>query len=1495
MSLTNTNEYYVTNRGYKIAKRICRDIKDNFSRKRAFAALICMDTLADYLYSQGYNIDISKNLYKILPINEEFEFTDIHCNGYFIDVIPVVNERFMLIPKSHFEKGIAPDLYVAASYSPITKKVKFAGCISSQDIDKSKQNEYYYIVRTDLLSAPDLVEETISMPREVSVSEDNHEAFDELFISYLDGTIEDSDKKHLLKHLIECKKCRDKFVDFFDYEMIAVHTKQYPEVLADHTLGIVGATEANDERYKNFEEITLEIDKEPDEYAEDEEEQTTSHKTIKPAIEDPLQILYGNKNNEMFDMIADKPIKKVSILTDIINDVQAEKAKSTSKQDISPKTGSINPEYYAEGLSEGIIEQKEETPQFIDFDDNQEKQNDNTLSLEESGSDDLLLIDDNDTPLTLEDNDSNAVNNSVLDKPVFLEEQEKQEENTTDILTSSEIEDRPLFAEEDDNSFDIISDQDETNEIELQNEDKDSANEDLLLVDNDEQPKEDEISLAADDENAKADILQDDDMLVIDDEDEKADILQKDNDDNISVVEDILTTNENAVREVSDSDTAELIESPIKDEDAFVPTEEENDIDDLVQFDVEDVDLTDENDNEYETADDGTRSKVPNNLEEAGVVASSLLDYEDKNKEEFISAAKDRLNILQSEDNADDNMLIIDDNDNLSADIKSDDDMLIIDDNNSQEQAQNSDDMWIEEDGFGYPIDEKNDILQKDNNDDMLVINDEDEKDDVLQKDNNDDMLVIDDEDEKDDVLQKDNDDDMLVIDDEDEKDDVLQKDNNDDMLVIDDEDENSSMDIKSDNNDETVLKDKEKNISEKTEKAEQNDDLTLDGDLLPSLEDDFDFGELEDFSEDNSNDLTLEEPKEEPKAEPQAEEKDYFPEIQTHKDEEDEKDDIVLIDDDLNEKVSLEDDFSFDDNSFIRPAGASMPEPSDNNFVRPASVPMSNDENEDDDLVIIDDEEENKDVTDFVRPASMWDFPDDNNEPAAAQTTPQNNVSDITSNSDKQEDTEDENDDFNPADFEFKDDTENPSEEEPQKAPSQLDIVLAGINKEKEKNPIDEEPIQNTSAPSEYNPNKNIFRQFKDAITAKEEAIEAGKFDDLEEPEEIEEPLINTTQTAEDEDDDLSYIDDEDVENLQPQFYSKDFSDVETFDSKEEEPVIETLDEQEKTTEKTYDDNEDEEEEEYEEYEEEIIDDSSENEEEEETLDSDEQDSEEDSEEEENTDSSQDEEADKKKKKLIAIIAASAVLAAAIIAGGGLAAKKFIFDKNQNAQTTETNDILGGDTQTAEDDGEAGGLLLPGDDNKPQPINEETGGLLIPDDNSEGALGASMPAQTTSTTPTETAPQQPAATPQTKEPSGLEAQAPQNVPTASTSGNDLSASKISWGVGASLAGSPDFKSYLQTTGKVIKANLNKDLRALKVAKPTGTTKLMFVLDETGKIESTATIKSCGSKQVDDFVLQSITQSIQTCSFPILPQDVLKANEQAVKSRNIKLSLTVTY
>ncbi|MGN0015676.1 MAG: zf-HC2 domain-containing protein, partial [Candidatus Gastranaerophilaceae bacterium] len=353
MALQTNSEYKISEQGFQAVKQICSNINDEQSRKRAFKALLCLDVLADALDSEGYKVDISKNLYKILPLNEEFEFTDLHYNGRFVDVLPVVNEKFILIPKIHFEYDIVPDIYVVAEYRD--KNVRFFGCINSSNLDKNNQNDKYYIMETTNLLPLNELEKLLNNPKTINLTDKSHTAFAPYFINYVDGTLNENNKKRLVAHLIECQECRDKFVEFFDYEIIAKNSAKYPDIMDDHTLDIVGAAAVNDEKYKNFEEITLEIDKEPDEYEEDDE--TESNKNIRPAIEDPLQVLYGagNQKKVFKDIVSPKPR---SVLGDIIKDFENDKevtdAEPVKEPVIIEKKETINPEYYQEDLSDGI-------------------------------------------------------------------------------------------------------------------------------------------------------------------------------------------------------------------------------------------------------------------------------------------------------------------------------------------------------------------------------------------------------------------------------------------------------------------------------------------------------------------------------------------------------------------------------------------------------------------------------------------------------------------------------------------------------------------------------------------------------------------------------------------------------------------------------------------------------------------------------------------------------------------------------------------------------------------------------------------------------------------------------------------------------------------------------------------------------------------------------------------------------------------------------------
>ena len=737
MTLTSDIEYKVTHKGLETARKICAKMDDQKSRKRAFKALLCLDALADYLFLHGIEVDISRNLYKIFPINKELEFTDLHCRGRFIDVLPVANDNYVLIPKKHSMYGIIPDMYVVADYNQITHNVKFLGCIEGNKVDKTKQIDGYFVMETSQLKSPTVLEEMLNEEKPLHLTNENHSEIASYFIDYLDGTISDDNKQQLLLHLTECKACRNVLTEFFDYETIAKQTQKYPEVFNDSTLDIVGAAAVNDEKHKNFKEVTIEIDKEPDEYEEDEQNQ---QKSIRSAIEDPLQMLYKNNNSEIFDILgeAQKAAPK-SIIDAILT--EKEQHKEEAKETPKP-TGNINPKYYAEDLSDGLDTLENETKIITDTDEIEQKIENKVLEdLKEEIKEEVkeevekelkLEKEQEETPNFKKELDGlNTQKMSASDESLLLGEETKTV-------------DKPDFANDDEDRIEIL----------------DEPEDDLLLL-NEEEEKNNEFP-QLDVPEPKNELPTAMDGVVYIDEDEKAETYTQNDELNL------LDTEQNDVAPTELEDTNEISE------------------DELIHFDAVDIDIIDEDDEYKETEP----APIPKNIAAEGLAASSLLDYEEENNVKPLPAAKDDEIINVSDDDiseinitplnasvAIDPMAIL----NTPAEEKAQkqnveeenyDDLLFIDENEEETQPKTSD---------------NNDILNLDDDSDDLVLLDDD------NKTSNDDLLVLDDKKE----LETSDDDDLILLDDNEEQPTApksVEPQADDDMLILDDEDDNNDL-----------------------------------------------------------------------------------------------------------------------------------------------------------------------------------------------------------------------------------------------------------------------------------------------------------------------------------------------------------------------------------------------------------------------------------------------------------------------------------------------------------------------------------------------------------------------------------------------------------------------------------------------------------------------------------------------------------------------------
>ena len=1417
MALYATSEYKVSEKAYNAARHICSKISSQAGRKRAFKALICMDTLADYLYSQGYKVDISKNLYKIAQINEEFEFTDIHYNGRFINVLPVVNGKFVLIPKIHYYYETIPDLYVVADYSQTTKKVKILGCIEGNNVDKSKQNDKYYITDINNLQTPDIIEERLNVIKLNDLTENNHDIIHSFFIDYIDGAILTEDnKQRLITHLIECKDCRNTLVEYYDYETIVKNTKKYPDVFADHTLDIVGAAAVNDEKYKDYEEITLEIDKEPDEYEEDEE--TTINetgKTIKPAVDDPLQLLYSKgKNREIFNILNEKPKKQSkSMLSEIIQDIEKEQAEDIPQKEIS-YSGSINPEYYAEDLSEGFdIENEQKETQTDSNTKNIETIEETTINEEKQEEEYSHLSRTNaeGKPLYLED--ISALEERVEDKPKFTEKLNPQIESTMSVndeiilLDDAYDVDIPKFSETL-KADTKISNQEpiDNEEIIIIKEEKEEEFPELQTIN-----EEDNIPTAMDGliyiDHSEENITNDNNIipesLVVTEED-----LIDDN-----ILEEEIITEEKILQ--ADNDITEEIE------DNYNFEEEE-----LLHINVEDIDIIDEKD--LEDYLNNKEIKMPSIISEDSVVATNTQN------DDFMLIGDDDLT-QETPQEVVTSQTIEDDNDDFM--LIGDDDLILKDDedfsNNTQietqEQKINSSTLETADDDLLIFEEETTQIQEIDSTN----ISKEIKTIEKTEQNNLDDFALLEDSGDDSSLLTFDNDDSFLLEEDEDD-------------LIIEETPQQSSY-ISNYSSDETT-----------TNPLEENDE--------------------EKYSE-----------------------SDFIRPQGASYEEEDEDDELVIIDDDNPEAFMRPASMQ---NDFVRPA--SMQD--DNDFVRPAGIYSAKETNEiedDDDFVIFDDEKEIEDeiTNKFETKTEIENEELENNQEEDMLIL----------------DDEDE---------------EITQEETPKKAPSQLDLIFSSLS-EREKEQInktqssapkeelkEQETLKSTITPEQLEKLRNgtLFNDeltqsqtsktkvFKDAIAAKEEAKEAGKLDNIPESIPADEPLINTTK-YDDEDVEYVYVDDEEDEETDINEYlanDKDFEDLETFDNNYDDSNEEEYPDDEKILSEVSTDDDKEIafsnnsfEQEYNIPEEEYINEEKIEENLEEIDDNDES-SEDEDEDDDNEDTS------KNKKGLIKKI--SIIIAVIVVlAGIGFGAKALLTkDKTPTEQTTQQTLEAGAVTEgegLSVPTGEEGGLAIP---------TEEEGGLTIPTESTPENL-PQPPAETQTIGGEEgglSIPEQPVKEPQPQAQPIPQAEPAAKAGTPQTTTEDMnkavtnafsenptaiSISKISWGVSSTLASDTALKQYLKTVGKIIKNNTQKNIASVKGVTPNSATKVQIIMNESGTLQDVIIVKSSGTTQIDNVVLQSVKQAVNSCPMPILAETTLQANEQATKSKTVKMSLTVAF
>ena len=233
------------------SKRAVVLAEDKNLRKKLFASMIAINMFSRYLKEQGINIDARTSLSRIHSVIENIDLSNISYKNLQLDIRVIINGDDLFIPKTHIKNDIIPDIYVAARLNRNLNYIEFLGFIESSKLVMLEDLKEYYSVPVSELSP---MTELVNFLQRTNISqklfdETIHTRVQELFIGYFDNTLSKVEKMYLLRHLFYCMDCRKKFVNFYDFDIVAKCIQQNPEIMSPCDLSI-----------EDFDNETLQLD-----------------------------------------------------------------------------------------------------------------------------------------------------------------------------------------------------------------------------------------------------------------------------------------------------------------------------------------------------------------------------------------------------------------------------------------------------------------------------------------------------------------------------------------------------------------------------------------------------------------------------------------------------------------------------------------------------------------------------------------------------------------------------------------------------------------------------------------------------------------------------------------------------------------------------------------------------------------------------------------------------------------------------------------------------------------------------------------------------------------------------------------------------------------------------------------------------------------------------------------------------------------------------------
>ncbi len=234
--------------------------------KRTFISMFSVEAISDYLQNSGIEISPETPLHSNPLIIQMFDIADIRLkNGIVVDVRAIVGEEYpqMCIPRTHFERGIAADIYVGLRIVPEREEAEITGFIKTVDISLNKGNENYFIISSEELKPIDDIAKTINSidKKGKTFYALDHDKASSLFIPFIDNNIAEIDLNYLLEHIHSCTECREKLHRLMQLDSSLKKEKENLLLEEDYTLRLL----ASDPVLATDDEVSIPIEEEADE------------------------------------------------------------------------------------------------------------------------------------------------------------------------------------------------------------------------------------------------------------------------------------------------------------------------------------------------------------------------------------------------------------------------------------------------------------------------------------------------------------------------------------------------------------------------------------------------------------------------------------------------------------------------------------------------------------------------------------------------------------------------------------------------------------------------------------------------------------------------------------------------------------------------------------------------------------------------------------------------------------------------------------------------------------------------------------------------------------------------------------------------------------------------------------------------------------------------------------------------------------------------------